>query len=57
MANITLFSQIISKLDEAVYYQYCPMQDAYWVSKESKVKNHYYDSQILTCGKVVETIK
>ncbi len=47
----------VSKLDEAVYYQYCPMQDAYWVSKESKVKNPYYGSQMLTCGKVVETIK
>ena len=47
----------VSKLDETVYYQYCPMQDAYWVSKESKVKNPYYGSQMLTCGKVVETIK
>lgn len=47
----------ISKPTEAVYYQYCPMQDANWLSKENTVKNPYYGSQMLTCGKTVETIK
>jgi len=47
----------ISKPTEAVYYQYCPMQDANWLSKENAVKNPYYGSQMLTCGKTVETIK
>ncbi len=47
----------ISKPAEAVYYQYCPMQDANWLSKENAVKNPYYGSQMLTCGKTVETIK
>jgi copper chaperone CopZ len=47
----------ISKPTEPIYYQYCPMQDANWLSKENAVKNPYYGSQMLTCGKTVETIK
>lgn len=47
----------VSKPSEAVYYQYCPMQDANWLSKENAVKNPYYGAQMLTCGKTVETIK
>jgi copper chaperone CopZ len=47
----------VSKSTEPVYYQYCPMQDANWLSKENTVKNPYYGSQMLSCGKTVETIK
>jgi copper chaperone CopZ len=47
----------VSKLSEPVYYEYCPMADANWLSKESSIKNPYYGSQMLSCGKVVETIK
>ena len=42
---------------ETLYYQYCPMQDANWLSKDSTIKNPYYGSQMLSCGSVVETIK
>lgn len=46
---------------ETVYYQYCPMANdgngANWLSKEPAIKNPYYGSQMLSCGKVVETIK
>lgn len=51
----------VSKLDTPVYYQFCPMANnrkgANWLSKESTIKNPYYGSQMLTCGKTVETIK
>jgi hypothetical protein len=47
----------VSKSAEPIYYQYCPMQDANWLSKENAVKNPYYGSQMLSCGKTVETIK
>ncbi|RTY67140.1 DUF3347 domain-containing protein [Flavobacterium sp. LS1P28] len=47
----------VSKFTEPVYYQYCPMQDANWLSKENTVKNPYYGSQMLSCGKTIETIK
>ena len=51
----------VAKPSETIYYQFCPMANdgkgANWLSKESGVKNPYYGSQMLTCGKTVETIK
>lgn len=50
----------VSKTETPTYYQYCPMANegkgANWLSKESAVKNPYYGSKMLGCGKVVETI-
>ena len=50
-----------SKPAETIYYQYCPMANdgkgANWLSKENAIKNPYYGSQMLSCGKTVETIK
>jgi hypothetical protein len=46
-----------AKASAPVYYQYCPMQDANWLSRENAVKNPYYGAQMLTCGKTVETIQ
>lgn len=43
------------KVTQPVYYQYCPMKKAYWLSKEKDIKNPYYGSSMLTCGKVTET--
>lgn len=43
------------KLSQPVYYDYCPMKKAYWLSHEKEIKNPYYGSAMLTCGKVVET--
>lgn len=44
-----------------VYYQHCPMyaqgKGGNWLSKENAVKNPFYGSQMLTCGKTVETIQ
>ena len=49
------------KLSEPVYYQFCPMANdgkgANWLSKENTIKNPYYGSMMLTCGKTVETLK
>lgn len=51
----------VSKSVETVYYQFCPMANdgkgANWLSKENNIKNPYYGFKMLTCGKVVETIK
>nr|WP_294858567.1 DUF3347 domain-containing protein [uncultured Fluviicola sp.] len=51
----------VFKSDETVYLQHCPMYNdgagADWLSKESAVKNPYYGSSMLTCGKTTETIK
>ncbi|WP_343672866.1 DUF3347 domain-containing protein [Chitinophaga sp.] len=43
------------KVDMTVYYQYCPMKKAYWISETQAIKNPYYGAGMLTCGKVVET--
>lgn len=44
-----------------VYYQHCPMYNdgkgANWLSREKSVKNPYYGSEMLTCGKTTETIQ
>ncbi len=44
-----------------VYYQFCPMardgEGAFWLSKESEIKNPYYGEAMLTCGETKETIK
>lgn len=45
------------KISQAVYYQYCPMKKAYWLSREMEIKNPYYGSSMLTCGKVIEAKK
>jgi hypothetical protein len=49
-----------AKLTETVYYQFCPMANdgkgANWLSKENTIKNPYYGSQMLSCGKTIETI-
>ncbi|MBN8786823.1 MAG: DUF3347 domain-containing protein [Terrimonas sp.] len=39
-------------LNQDVYYQYCPMKKAYWLSNEPAIKNPYYGSKMLTCGSV-----
>lgn len=50
-----------AKANTTVYYEHCPMYNdgkgANWLSKESAIKNPYYGSMMLTCGKVQETIK
>lgn len=46
-----------SQSESAVYYNHCPMVDANWLSRENGIKNPYYGSQMLTCGKTIETIK
>ncbi|HET8803564.1 MAG TPA: DUF3347 domain-containing protein [Aequorivita sp.] len=50
----------ISKEETPTYYQFCPMANdgkgANWLSKEEEIKNPYYGSQMLNCGKTVDTI-
>ena len=40
-----------------IYQQYCPMKKMYWLSNESGIKNPYYGSAMLTCGKVTDTLE
>jgi hypothetical protein len=47
---------VITGTDTKLYQQYCPMYDknkgGSWLSTESTVKNPYYGSKMLSCGKV-----
>ncbi len=43
-----------------VYYDYCPMarahKGAYWLSKESVIKNPFYGKKMIECGMTKETL-
>ena len=41
---------------EPVYQQYCPMKKASWLSSSKAIKNPYFGSAMLTCGKVTEIL-
>lgn len=51
----------VAKYEVPVYLQFCPMYNdgkgANWLSKENIVKNPYYGTMMLGCGKTIETIK
>ncbi len=60
--SVSIYELIkVSKSDVTVYYQFCPMANegkgANWLSKENIIKNPYFGSMMLSCGKVVDTIK
>ncbi len=45
--------------DATLYQQFCPMYDkgSAWLSMEKDIKNPYYGSKMMTCGKVEKEIK
>ncbi|MBD1366530.1 DUF3347 domain-containing protein [Mucilaginibacter sp. ZT4R22] len=55
-ANFFKLAKAVKLTDKPVYYAYCPMKKSYWLSAEDVIKNPYYGSQMLTCGKVTETL-
>lgn len=44
--------------DQKLYQDYCPMynqgKDGYWISETKDVKNPYYGSEMLSCGRMVQ---
>ena len=55
--NIYSLAKAVKLSDQPVYQAYCPMKRAYWLSNEATIKNPYYGKQMLTCGKVSDTLK
>jgi len=55
-ANFFKLAKAVKLTDKPVYYAYCPMKKSYWLSADAAIKNPYYGSMMLTCGKVSETI-
>lgn len=37
-----------------LYYAYCPMRKAWWISAEPEIRNPYYGAKMLACGKIAE---
>jgi hypothetical protein len=54
--NMYALASSLKPTSEPIYYQYCPMKKAYWLSADQAIKNPYYGSAMLTCGKVVDTL-
>lgn len=40
-----------------LYQQYCPMKKASWLSESTDIRNPYYGSDMMECGKVTATLK
>jgi len=57
--SVALFATLkdFRENNREVFYQYCPMKKAYWLSIEKDIKNPYYGNKMLTCGSVKETLK
>lgn len=54
--SVTLWSHIKAQkpTETTLYYQYCPMKKAYWISNKSEIENPYYGKSMLNCGKIAE---
>ena len=55
--NMYTLAKAVKLTEETVYYAYCPMKKAHWLSSDATIKNPYFGSAMLTCGKVEETLK
>src|SRR5215212_3909120 len=54
--NMAILAKAMRLTSQPIYQAYCPMKKANWLSNDKDIKNPYYGSAMLTCGKVVETI-
>ena len=55
--NMFTLAKAVKLTTQPVYEAYCPMKKAYWLSSDKAIKNPYFGSAMLTCGKVVETLQ
>ena len=55
--NVYTLAKSVKLSNQPVYRDYCPMKKAYWLSSDVAIKNPYFGNQMLTCGKVSDTIK
>lgn len=56
-ANMVSLAKKARLSEQPVYQEYCPMKKSSWLSNDSSIKNPYYGSSMLTCGKVTGTLK
>src|SRR5579872_1022531 len=56
-ANLSKLARESSMSAQPIYEEYCPMRKAYWLSRDTAIRNPYLGSSMLTCGKVTRTLK
>ncbi|HEY4107871.1 DUF3347 domain-containing protein [Puia sp.] len=56
-ANMAALAKKATLSVQPVYQEYCPMKKSSWLSSDTAIKNPYYGSSMLTCGKVTGTLK
>jgi hypothetical protein len=56
-ANMVSLAKQAKLSEQPVYQEYCPMKKSSWLSSDSTIRNPYYGSSMLTCGKVTGTLK
>ncbi len=56
-ANMASLAKQAHLSQQPVYEEYCPMKKAYWLTSDTAIKNPYYGSSMVTCGKVAATLK
>jgi hypothetical protein len=54
--NMFALAKEVKLSSDPIYEAYCPMKKANWLSGDKVIKNPYFGSSMLSCGKVVETI-
>ena len=55
--NMIALAKAMKLGDQPIYETYCPMKKAYWLSDSRTIKNPYFGSSMLSCGKVTNTIQ
>jgi len=55
-ANLFKLAKQARLSGQPIYEDYCPMKKAYWLSSDTAIKNPYFGSKMLTCGKVSTTL-
>ena len=54
--NMATLAKMVKLSSQPIYQVYCPMKKANWLNNDLSIKNPYFGSSMLSCGKVVETI-
>lgn len=56
-SNMVTLAKAVKLSPQPIYQAYCPMKKAAWLSPVQEIKNPYYGSSMLTCGKLVDNIQ
>ena len=55
-SSMSAVIKAVKLTDQPVYQVYCPMKKTYWLNSDKTIRNPYFGSAMLTCGKVTATL-